>query len=354
MGNVSLIDPLTDPRWDLFVENHPFGWICQLSGWKRVLEESFRHMKGYYFALWDESGKHIQAGLPVFHVRSWITGNRLVSIPFATLCDPLVSSADQFSELFLSVKELSSELKAEPVEIRTHLAGALTRNQGLAESLSHANHCLDLSEPPERIKKKFKRLCVRNIERSKTEGFQLGEVKDENGLKTFYRLHMANRSKIGLPVHPYRFFKQIWQVFAPPNRVKILLCQKANQTIGGLLVFCYGGRVSCDYLATAPEHHRSSPGSFLYWEAIKMGCREGFRVFDFGRTHYGHRSLMEFKGRWGTRTAGLPQFIYPEGRAAAYELSEKSLKRRMVTSACKLAPAFTQRMIGELVYRHLG
>ena len=28
------IDPLKDPRWDTFVENHPFGWIVHLSGWK--------------------------------------------------------------------------------------------------------------------------------------------------------------------------------------------------------------------------------------------------------------------------------------------------------------------------------
>jgi hypothetical protein len=353
MGIVSLIDPVNDPRWDFFVEHHPSGWICQLSGWKRVLEKSFKHMKGHYFALWDESGENIQAGLPVFHVRSWITGNRLVSIPFATLSDPLVSTASQFSELFSAVKELSSDLKAEPVEIRAHLAGALIRHQGLAETLSHANHFLDLSAPPEQLKKTFKRLCVRNIDRAHKEGFELGEVENQTGLKAFYRLHMAARSKIGLPVHPYRFFKQLWRVFAP-DRMKIQLCRKDKQTIGGLLLFCFRGRVSCDYLATVTAHHRASPSSFLYWEAIKMACREGFRVFDFGRTPYGHQSLMEFKARWGTRTAGLPQFIYPERCAAAYELSEGSLKRRLVTSACKMAPSFAQRMIGELVYRHLG
>jgi hypothetical protein len=39
-----------------------------------------------------------------------------------------------------------------------------------------------------------------------------------------------------------------------------------------------------------------------------MGYREGFSVFDFGRTHYLHRGLIEFKSRWGTRMADLPQF----------------------------------------------
>ena len=107
---IKLIDPITDPRWDKFVENHPFGWICHLSGWKQVLEKSFKHMKGYYFALLDNSG-NIQAALPIFEVKSWLTGNRLVSIPFATLCDPLISKSEEMAILLEAVLEYSEELK---------------------------------------------------------------------------------------------------------------------------------------------------------------------------------------------------------------------------------------------------
>jgi lipid II:glycine glycyltransferase (peptidoglycan interpeptide bridge formation enzyme) len=329
------------------------GWICHLSGWKRVLERVFSHMQGYYFVLLDDSGNHIQAGLPMFHLRSWIIGDRMVSIPFATLCDPLISTASQFSLLFSSIKDLSISMKARHVEIRAHMAGALIRDQGLGESAAHLNHFLELDEPPERLKKKFKRLCVRNINKSNKEGFRVKQAEDESDLKIFYRLHMIHRSKIGLPVHPYKFFQFLWQAFSP-GRMRVMLAQKDERTIGALLFFCYGGRISCDYLAIDPHFSRFSPGSFLYWEAIKLGCREGFRIFDFGRTHCQHRSLLEFKSRWGTRQADLPQFFYPRRYALAQAYSGDSNKRRLVNAVCRFAPAFGQRIIGEFLYRHLG
>ena len=35
-----LIDPASDSRWDEFVAAHPYGWICHLAGWKKVLEDT--------------------------------------------------------------------------------------------------------------------------------------------------------------------------------------------------------------------------------------------------------------------------------------------------------------------------
>jgi len=60
-----LIDPITDRRWDKFVESHPFGRVYHVSGWKRVLGKTFNHMKGYYFVIVDENN-NINAGFPVY------------------------------------------------------------------------------------------------------------------------------------------------------------------------------------------------------------------------------------------------------------------------------------------------
>ena len=97
MTDVILLDPVSDTRWDPFVENHPYGWICHLSGWKHVLEKSFKQMKGYYLTL--EDNNRIKAALPIYEIKSIITGKRLVSIPFATLSDPLVTEPNDMKKL---------------------------------------------------------------------------------------------------------------------------------------------------------------------------------------------------------------------------------------------------------------
>jgi len=61
---IGLIDPLADRRWDRFVDQHPFGWITRLSGWKSVLEWTFPHMRGYYLTLCDSAGV-LKAALPI-------------------------------------------------------------------------------------------------------------------------------------------------------------------------------------------------------------------------------------------------------------------------------------------------
>jgi hypothetical protein len=354
VSKIILIDPVQDPRWDRFVESHPFGWICHLSGWKQVLESTFHHMKGYYFALIDDSGEGIEAGLPVFYVRSRILGDRLVSIPFATLSDPLISTADQFGELFSAVKDMSATLKTGFIEIRTLYSGSMLDDGRLGKTDFYKNHCLDVNESPERLMGRFRRLCVRNINRARAGGVEVREVEGESGIQTFYGLHRMNRKKNGLPLQPLSFFRKLWQVFSPSKHLSLLVAEKGKVFLGGLLLLKHGDRISCDYLSTAEEYRRFSPASLLYWEAIQMACREGFSIFDFGRTHDRSRNLMEFKARWGTRVVDLSQFYYPHRAAVAACRREQSAKQRLLQMICRHAPDFAQKAIGEFCYRHMG
>jgi hypothetical protein len=118
MKKVTTLNPEKDARWDTFVKKHPFGWLYHLSVWKTVLGQSFKHIKGHYFVIMDD-GENISAAIPVFYVKSWLTGRRLVSVPFATLFDPLVSSAEDMALFLHELVKLSTELRCSYIELRT-------------------------------------------------------------------------------------------------------------------------------------------------------------------------------------------------------------------------------------------
>ena len=354
-ANIALIDPLEDPRWDQFVENHPNGWICHLSGWKRLLESTFRHMRGYYFVLLDDRGKEVQAGLPVFHVKSWILGDRLVSIPFATLCDPLVSTAGQFSELFLAILGLARSLSVQRVEIRTFSAGHVIEDDRLSRSDTYRLHYLDLQNGSEALKKNFHPSCVaRAIRRSLKSDLNLKAAETPSDLMQFYRLHRLTRKNAGLPLHPFRLFESLWGSFSSSGQVQIILAVKDNQAIGGVLSLKYKHRVSCDYVVFDQKHKQHRPNHFLYWNAIQSAASEGFSVFDFGRTASANLSLMKFKERWGAVSTGLTQFFYPPHTVYAASQNSGSMKQRLLSTVCKHAPDFAQETIGDFCYRHMG
>lgn len=353
MSEVTIIDPVHDERWDTFVENHPFGWICHLSGWKQALEKSFKHMKGYYLVLLNNNT--IKAALPLFEVKSWLTGNRLVSIPFATLSDPLISNTDDMNELFESALNLSKELKASYVELRTLASSSLIQDKRLGVQRFYKHHFLRLETDPEQLKKTFDRTCVRQrISRAQKSNLCLKLGENESDLRDFYRLYLLTRKRLGLPLQPYVFLKTAWETFSPSKRIVLLLAEDKGQPIAGVLLFKFKDRVSIELSAHDESYRNVSPIHFLFWEGIKSSYKEGYKMIDFGRTAPSNKSLMDFKKRWGTTVVDLPYLYYPKEALEKNSEREQSRSYKIINKICKNAPDFTLAHIGKFCYRHLG
>lgn len=352
---VRLIDPDQDHRWDDFVEKHPFGWLTHLSGWKKVLEESFNHMEGYYLALTDDTGEVIRAALPLFAVNSWLTGKRMVSTPFATLCDPLITTGKDMEELHGAVSLLSKGVGASYVEIRTHLSSSLVDDSDYGVQRFYKQHAIRLSPDHEKIRKTFHRSCVRQrIARAENSGLTVKTGDRDADLDIFYRLHKITRRRLHLPPQPYKFIRSIWKTFAPSQRVKLLLAYHNDQPIAGLILMQYKGRVSAEFSAMDDGFKDVSPIHFLFWEAIKSACCDGYDVFDFGRTSPLNESLMAFKSHWGAELLDLPQLYYPKQALEKFGTNENSAGSRLVKKICSFAPDFALEYIGNFCYQHLG
>jgi hypothetical protein len=354
MNRVTIIDPLKDSQWDEFVENHPFGWICHLSGWKRVLEKSFKHIKGNYLVLRNDN-RDITAALPIFEVRSWLTGNRLVSIPFATLCDPLISTGQEMEDLLEGALRLLKEFRASYIEIRSFRASSFVQTEKLAVRHFYKHHSLELKADPEELKKSFHRSCVRQrIARSLRSDLELRMGVGESDLQRFYRLYILTRKRLGLPPQPYVFLKSIWEIFSSSKRVTLLLAEQRGQPIAGLMLLKFKDRVSAEFSASDEAFYDMSPNHFLFWEAIKFAYDEGYKIFDFGRTAPSNETLMDFKARWGTEVTELPQYYYPKQVCQEFDRKGESISYRFLKEICENAPASALQYFGHFCYRHLG
>jgi hypothetical protein len=353
LESVVEIDPLKDDRWDAFVEKHPFGWICHHSGWKRVLDQSFGHMKGHYLAIVD--GDAIKAALPVYEVKSWLFGNRLVSIPFTTLCDPLVSSQGEMDTLLDAAMNLMRSSHASYIEIKTLSSGGLISNNNLSANPYHKHHYMQLDKPPELLMKKFDRSCVRQkISKALNNNLVLKECKSEEDLKVFHQLHMlTRRERQGLPPKPYVFFKALWDVFAPSNNVAVLLCELDGQTIAGVMLLKFRDRVSIEIAAYETKLVHLSPIHFLFWQSIQMAHKEGYKILDFGSTPPSNQGLMDFKKRWATTVSDLVNYYHPPKELRESERSE-SMGYKIIQGISRRAPEPVLLSIGRFFYHHLG
>ncbi|OPY12860.1 MAG: FemAB family protein [Syntrophus sp. PtaB.Bin001] len=355
METVKFINPVEDARWNGFVANHQWGWICHLSEWQQVLEKSFPHMKGYYPVIVDEETQQIKAGMPVFLVKSWLTGKRFVSIPFATLCDPLISSGEELETLLDAILNLSQRMGGKYVEIRSLASSHLVDKDRLGSRLFYKHHFLVLDNEPEHLKKKFHRTCVRQrISRAIDSGLTLRTGDCEADLASFYQLFVKTRKRLCLPPLPYSFFKSLWETFSPTDKISLLIAEKDGIPLAGLILFKFRDRVSAEFAASDETFKNLSPNHFLFWEAIKSAYEDGYRIFDFGRTSPYNKSLMDFKRHWGTQVVDLPQHYYPKQMPEKLSCEKDSKSYRFVKGLCKTVPEFAFERIGGLCYRHWG
>jgi hypothetical protein len=351
---VGIIDPLRNHRWDRFVERHPYGWLTHLSGWKRVLDETFPHLHGYYLTIQDQAGG-IEGALPLYSVDSWLMGKRLVSIPFATLCDPLVADAKEMERLFRAAVTLSRRIGIPRIEIKTVCASHLLDKDSFITDSGYKRHFLNSGDDPDRIRKTFHRTCVRQrIARAEQSGLRLVRGASESHLKQFYLLHRQTRKRNGLPPHPYRLIKSLANAFAGSCKVELLLCYKEDEAVAGVMVFKYKDRVSVEYSAVNASYNALSPVHLLFWNTIKDACLAGYRILDFGQTSIHNKSLMEFKSHWGTEVSDLPHFIYPNDPALSLAAHQDTLGKKLLQYVCNKAPDPALTYLGDFCYRHLG
>jgi len=350
---VRLIDPSCDKRWDTFVEKHPWGWICQLSDWGKILEECFKHITGYYLALFDDNDR-IRAGLPIFSVKSWLTGSRMVSVPHGTLCDPLVDNPGQMDQLVWAAIGLAKTLRISQIEIKTLMSSPLISENILDKDSYYKHHYLRLVSDPEQLRKSFHRTCVRQrITRALNSKLEVRVARSVSDLDDFYQLHVHTRKRHGLPPQPFRLFELLWDTLHPLNRITALTAFLGDVRLASLILLKFKNRVSAEFAASDERFFNLSPNHLLFWEAIKLACHEGFEIFDFGRTPPTNQELMDFKRRWGTEMVDLSHFFYPKQLSGHLRQDSKFAYRAAQTLCLKIPNRFLP-LFGQFVYKHLG
>lgn len=125
---------------------------------------------------------------------------------------------------------------------------------------------------------------------------------EADALEEFYRVFVVNMRDLGSPVHSLDFFKNIMETFA--CKTKIVLVKYKSNTIGAGLCFFFKDSVSIPWVSSLRKYFKLYPNNILYWEAIKYGCNNGYKLLDFGRSSRGS-GTYEFKRQWGARPKQL-------------------------------------------------
>ena len=345
------IDVFKAGRWDEFVATHPQGTAFHLSSWARVLQKTYRYIP--YYVVLEDSGKRIRAGCPFFLIRSWLTGSRLVCLPFTDVCYPLVTSGEDIKLLLSSTIERARKGEASYIEIRGQEANTCLRDLHFKNHRYYKGFRLDLSRGTESFWKGLHKSTRRNIRIAEKMELRIEKGETEKDMRDFYFLNLATRRKHGVPSQPYDFFENIWRELILTRVAFMRLVKYKDISIAGGVFLTHRDTIYFKFNASNQSYLRYRTNDFLYWHIIQYGCESGYKFLDGGRTAPDNAGLITFKRNWGLQEKDLHYYYWPTVKGVT-ATKQGSLKYKIITSLLQQVPTNMSRVIGKLVCKHMG
>jgi CelD/BcsL family acetyltransferase involved in cellulose biosynthesis len=307
--------------------------------WISVLSDT------YGFRSFGLVGEGETEGLPVIEVALPPRGKRRwVSLPFTDYCPPLSASVGVDSDLAHRLDVARMEADIAQLEVRAPLEGG----EHTPPNLRAIRTVLPLGAGEEELFRAVHGSHRRSVNRALREGITVRPAETESDLvDVFYRLHLMNRRRLGVPIQPRRYFRLLWRRMLEPGLGQLFLAYSGTQPVAGVVVLRFKRTAIYKYSALNPRARRLRPNHLVVWRAIQWSIEGGAEVFDFGRTDVGHEGLRRFKTGWGAQEEELAYATLGDSPSAHGRQTP-----RLLGAAIRHSPPFVCRVIGELSYKY--
>ena len=310
------LDPLRDERWRKLVHGHPAASVFHSTEWLSALRLAYGYEPVVY-TNGDPSSQSIASGIVFCKVRSWLTGRRLVSVPFSDHCDPLVESSAELDDLLLRVRESVPAGNGS-----TARSGRCASNPALPPGSGKAINTFGTSSICGPASRAFSGICIAR--------FGVGSAARSAKRSP---MRKATRSLLRAVLQIGGGDPQTAKFTSPTDPVVSQFDREPR--IEPYHPGCVKGRLAhCQHLDPESQENNhlqiwlqrcpNAPawwcGAAL-WNTIQQAKAAECETLDLGRTDTGNEGLVDFKEHWGGVRSELRYWRYP-GRPGRYELGE--------------------------------
>jgi CelD/BcsL family acetyltransferase involved in cellulose biosynthesis len=334
---------LADPRWEKFVTRHPSATPFHHPAWARLVADCYG-FRGFAVTASDATGA-IRAGLPVVEVRHFRGGPKWVTLPFTDYCAPLVSDPRDEADLVCALEQASKAAGVQRVEVRAPLTGAPVPDPTMFR------HVISLEDGPEAVYKRFCRTARQQVQQAERKGVTVRSAAcPEDVTEVFYRLHVRNRHRLGVPVQPRRFFRMLWDSVIGTGLGMVFIAEASGRPVAAHVCLAWNGTMTDKYSASDETAWSLRPNHLVIWHALQAACQMGCQWFDFGRTDAANEGLRAFK-----RTLGAVEEPLVYGALGAEPepaTSREGMIGQLLGTVIRHGPPVFCRALGEALYRY--
>jgi FemAB-related protein (PEP-CTERM system-associated) len=329
--------------WDQYVQNHPTASGYQLTGWRWIVEKSFGHRTVYLMA--RDQQDHVRGVLPLVFLSSRLFGRCLVSMPFVNYGGVLTDSFEAQGALLNAAVDRAKAYRAGHIELRHERLLSLDWT-----SKQHkVSMRLDLPREPEVLWKRFPSKLRSQIRRAEKESLTVRIAGDEI-LDNFYSVFTRNMRDLGTPVYGQQFFRAILEAF--PKEARICAVYVGRQPVAAGFLYGFRNTLEIPWASSDRRYNRLSANMLLYSTALEYACRQGYQVFDFGRSTPGS-GTYRFKEQWGAHPLPLYWYHWSADGCAVPNVSPENSRYGFAIKIWKRLPIALTRIIGPSIVRSI-
>jgi predicted N-acyltransferase len=344
-------------QWADFVagrEHHFF----QRFEWAEIFATSYRFLP-YYFGVSDGQGE-LRAVVPAFLTKSAVFGRALKSMPFHIEGGAVL---DKTSPAVVHVKRVIVEhLLQLQREHRLNTIDIKYRNGDLDNVVGEDQHRLyhtyyryscDLTQGEDALFKALRKDTRNAIRRSQKFGVKAWVGDSPDDIDRFYDLYLDWSKGIGLPGHPYRFFREIWDRFYPRGMAGIAFAAIDGRCVASKL-FMVDQESGCVYqnwgAITSFDIKRFQANAGILWAEMQWAMERGLRRFDLGVTSEHHTGSNYFKQGWATEKTAVAFTNFGDLSKTARRNDHSDGK--LLRAIWKHVPKAVSRHVGPRILRH--
>lgn len=291
--------PLTEideSRWDMYVKLHPDGLPQHLSGWRKVLADTYGFETHYLLA--EEAGSMVGV-MPLFAVQSLFVGSKVTTMPGGLCAD----TGDVAAVLIARGKELARAAGTERLVLHD------TRRQWpgkLHTSTEHVYWLMDIRMSVDALWDWLDGNIRRQVRIARRNDLRVEIDRTGDQLGVFYELLSHFTHGIGTPTFGREFVENVVATF--PNGFNIAVVYADEKPIGAYFQLEMADTVYGLWGATLHEYLDQRPVYLAYWEILRDAIEHGFSYLDMGRSRAGS-GVSKHKGQWGGVSSPIHQQV---------------------------------------------
>lgn len=338
-----LVETLTGPGTECheYVAGKPTGRIEYLPAWSAMIANLFGHQSYYLLA----RGDGVQGILPLVQTRSRLFGNRMVSQALSSYGGIIADNDAARDALFARATELAQANGCESIEFR-NIDPLPYELESFGDKVTMF---ISLEDGADEVWRNVRPEIRKQTRKAEKNGLTAAEGQGEL-LDDFYRIYARRMHELGTPAFSRKLMIAMLDTFR--DNIMLFTVKLDEVTVAAGLVKYFNGIAEVYWSATLGQYNRLYPNRLLYWTMVQHYCRQGARLFDFGRSSLDSGNY-DFKRRWRAEPVSLNyQSWSPAGRKATM-INPKNPRFQKKVALWKRLPLWTANLMSPPISKHL-